>query len=307
MPSKLGPHLSFVRESDAMMDFLLTARPAVCKCLNPDATFWAEVKAQAPEIFLFGRKYFNPQPWDDPGRVAGAIRDMSAAHIMDAWEGLNEPSRQNLGMACNLDYHVAQILHREGIKYVAGSWSVGVPDIEDWTKSIMLEALRVADYIGVHEYSASTMNFPLGMCPDGTGWFTLRFLKWYPTLPDDCRKPLLITECGIDSGAVHWNPGAQGGWRSFCDAPTYMQQLAWYDSVLQQHPYVKGATIYQWGSLDPTWDSHDWTPELQVLLRNYIVAQRDAPGPPPPPPTPDWQGRALTAEDKLRRIRSIAT
>jgi hypothetical protein len=241
----------------------------IAKAVNPDPQFWGMIKQEAPEIFLIGRKYFDPQPWSDPGRVARSILDMGALHIMDAWEGLNEPNRNRITEACDLDYHVARMLHDEGIQYICGSWSVGVPDIPEWQLPVMLEALRVADYIGVHAYSAPSMDDPRGVV-----WWMLRHRLWYPDLPDDCKKPLLITEIGIDSGAVHWDPGAQGGWRSFTDAADYADQLAWLDAELQLDSYVKGALSYQWGSLDPTWDSHDWTRELVPLLREYIISQQ---------------------------------
>lgn len=283
MASKLGVHINFVRESDEMMQFLLEARPAVALGIDPSVEFWGTVKQEAPEIFLIGRRYFERQPWDDPGRVARAILDMGAAHIMDAWVGLNEPSRgddaEGVKIAAKLDRDVAILLHREEVEYIAGSWSVGVPDIEDWTLPEMLDALRVADYIGIHQYNAPSMDDPRGI-----EWWMLRHRIWYPTLPPDAQKPVLITECGIDSGAVHWDPGGQGGWQTFTDEPGYMEQLAWFDGEIREDPYVKGATIYQWGSLDPAWETHDWTPHLVGLMTEYIISQRG--GDPPPP---DWE------------------
>ena len=59
--SKLGIHFNFVREADAMRDWLLTTRPAVALAIDPDAGFWAEIKQQAPEIFLIGRIVFSQQ------------------------------------------------------------------------------------------------------------------------------------------------------------------------------------------------------------------------------------------------------
>lgn len=308
MPSKLGPHFNYERDSDAMLHWLETTRPAVALAVNPNPAFWQEAKRRVPEMFCIGRKhYFNPQPWTKAGQVAGGIRDMSAAHIMDAWVGLNEPSRSRLGNACRLDRDVAITLKRSEINYLCGSWSVGVPDITDWEKGVMHEAIREAYGISVHEYSAPTMNFPLGMDPDGSGWFTMRYRKWYPRLPDDCQKPLYITECGIDSGAPHWDAVKHGGWQAFCSAEDYVAQLAWYDSQLQQDAYVKGACIYQWGSLDKTWDTYDFNNDLCTHLRNYIRSQQGEQPPPPPPPATNWQSRALAAENKLRQIRSIAT
>jgi hypothetical protein len=297
MPSKLGVHINFITEADAMRDFILNARPAVVKTLHHDAVYWQEIKAEYPELLLIGRRYVESQPLNDPVEeaedLAGGILDMSTAHICDAWEGYNETSLGKLGRLCRFDRRLAELLHQEELMYVAGSWSVGVPDIPDWQTPEMWDALRVADYIGVHEYCAPRMDDPRGLDTDDSteGWFVLRYRKWYPTLPLDCQKPLLITECGIDSGAVHWDPGAQGGWRSFTDAEGYMEQLAWYDRILRQDNYVRGATIFCWGTLDPAWDSHDLSGTMADLLASYVIAQRSEPMPlPAPPPSDNLQG-----------------
>jgi hypothetical protein len=289
MSSKLGVHINFITEADAMREFILAARPAVVKTLHHDAVFWQEIKAEHPGLLLIGRRYVESQPLGDPvgeaEHLAGSILNTSTAHICDAWEGYNEVSRDRLEPLCYFDRRLAELLHEEGAKYVAGSWSVGVPDISDWQRPEMLDALRLADYIGVHEYCAPRMDDPRGLdTNDPTeGWFVLRYRKWYPTLPSNCLKPLLITECGIDSGAVHWDPGGQGGWRSFTDAEGFLEQLAWYDQILRQDSYVAGATVFCWGTLDPVWDSHDISGGMVDLLASHIIQQRSEPPPPPPP------------------------
>jgi len=288
MPSKLGVHINFITEADTMRDFILNTRPAIVKTLHHDGVFWQEIKAEYPELLLIGRRYVANQQLSNPTEnaedLARRIRDTSTAHICDAWEGYNEIGPHPTPDYMEFEVRLAELLHAEGIKYVAGSWSVGCPDIPDWDSNRILEVLRVADYIGVHEFCAPSMNDPRGLDADdlNTGWFTLRYRKWYPALPPDCQKPLLITECGIDSGAAHWDPGAQGGWRSFTDAQGYLEQLAWYDGILQQDNYVAGATIYCWGTLDPTWDSYDLSGKMVGVLANYIREQAQ-----PPPTLPD--------------------
>lgn len=294
MPSKLGVHINFITEADAMRDFILNARPVVVKTLHHDAVFWQEIKTEYPELLLIGRRYLESQPLSDPAGdaedLARRILAMSTAHICDAWEGYNETPRGNLEPLCRFDRRLAELLHEAGSKYVAGSWSVGVPDIPDWHRPEMRDALRVADYIGVHEYCAPRMDDPRGLDAGDptTGWFVLRYRKWYPTLPLDCQKPLLITECGIDSGAAHWDPGGQGGWRSFTDAQGYMEQLAWYDQILRRDDYVAGATIFCWGTLDPVFDSYDLSGEMVGLLTGHLAEQVEPT--PPPPPIDDIQG-----------------
>ena len=284
MPSKLGLHINHVTDARAMRDFILEARPAVVKTLHHDRAFWQEIKAQAPGVFLLGRHYFARQPLEDPVVAAAFAADFilsePTAHVMDAWEGYNEIPASLLHPYLQFERELCRILHGEGLRYVAGSWSVGVPDIRAWTQSSMRDLLRDADFIGVHEYCAPTMQDPRG-----GGWFTGRYRRWYSTLPEECRKPLIISECGIDSGAAHWDPGAQGGWQSFTDARDYARQLAEYDSALQQDDYVKGACIFCWGTLDPTWSTYDFTPELARLVRENLMAGPVGPDQPGPPAT----------------------
>jgi len=292
MPSKLGVHINFITEADAMRDFILNARPVVVKTLHHDAGFWREIKAEYPELLLIGRRFVENQRLDNPEEraetLARRILNMGTAHICDAWEGYNEVSRSKLKQLCRFDRRLAELLHNEGLKYVAGSWSVGVPDIPDWRKREMLDALRVADYVGLHEYCAPRMDDPRGFDPPGTGWFTLRYRQVWGVISSELENPpkILITECGIDSGACHWDPGAQGGWRSFTDAQGYLDQLIWYDQNLQQDDYVVGATIFCWGTLDPTWDTFDISGEMVGLLANYLKEQAGPPPTPPPPPPP---------------------
>lgn len=289
MPSKLGVHINFITEADAMRDFILNARPVVVKTLHHDASFWGEIKAEYPELLLIGRRFVENQRLSNPTKeaetIARRILNMGTAHICDAWEGYNEVSRSKLKQLCRFDRRLAELLHNEGLKYVAGSWSVGVPDIPDWRKPEMLDALRVADYVGLHEYCAPSMDDPRGFDPPGTGWFTLRYRQVWGVISSELENPpkILITECGIDSGACHWDPGAQGGWRSFTDAQGYLEQLIWYDQNLQQDNYVVGATIFCWGTLDPTWDTFDLSGEMVSLLANYLKEQAGPPTTPPPP------------------------
>jgi hypothetical protein len=281
--------------AEEMRAFLLAAQPAIVKLVDPDRAFAEWIVANCPNTLLVGRKYWGSnQPWGDPRRVAGGIMDMSAADVVKVWEGVNEPPRDRLAEVCRTDAEAARILHGNGFKYVAGSWSVGVPDIEDWLRPEMLAALREADYIGIHEYNAPALWYDAGIV-----WFLLRHRLWYPTLPADCQKPLLITETGIDSGAAHWDPGAQGGWQSFTHAPGYMEQLKWLDGELRSDGYVAGATPFQWGSLDPTWRTYDHTPELTALLRDYIISQHE------PDPGEDWEQLYHESQAEVGRLSNL--
>jgi len=305
MPSKLGVHVNHITDAEALRHFVLDARPVVVKTLHHDAAFWREIKTEYPGLLLIGRKYCDEQPLSDPEGeaedLARWILDSGVVTIYDAWEGYNEASRSKRDRLYRFDRRMAGILHEHGLKYIAGSWGVGNPDIGDWQEEGMLEVLRVADYIGVHEYCAPRMDSEFQIYrddpdiqPEVGGYFTLRYRKWYPTLPPDCQKPLIISECGIDSGAAHWDPGAQGGWRSFTDAQGYLEQLQWYDRFLQEDDYVLGATIFCYGNLDPTWATYDICGEMAARLADYLTGRVE------PPPSSEED-----VEELLARIAEL--
>jgi len=185
------------------------------------------------------------------------------------------------------DIEMTRRLHETGLKYGVGSWSVGTPDIPDWTSTWFTETLRVADFLALHEYCAPRMDDPRGL--DGNeGWFTLRYKKMLRALRglnlDFPLPPIIITECGIDSGAAHWDPGAQGGWRSFTSPQDYLEQLKWYDGHLQEELQVKGACIFCIHDQSGHWTTFDVKGEMLDLLQNYIVeSQGDI-----IVPYPDW-------------------
>lgn len=272
-----------------MLSFIGEARPAIVKLLHHDPAFIRAVRQALPGTLIVGRKYTEKQPLDNPQRnaedFARRILDIPAARerLITVWEGYNEvntnnwPAIKDLGI---FDLHMGIILHQHGLQYVAGSYGVGHPTDDSWKFTQYQEvraAFLEADYIGVHEYYAPDMRDPRNRDEQGKPCWLFRYRNWYPLLPKDCRKPLLVTECGIDSGAPHFDPGAQGGWRSFTHAADYVDQLKWYDSQLSQDRYVKAAAIYCWGTLDPTWDSFDIKGGAADLLRGYLISVQEVP------------------------------
>ena len=304
MPSKLTIHNNTITDANALRDWILTARPTLVKTLHHDAGFWREIKAEMPELYLLGRDYADLQPLGNRPEIDAEakgrhILDNSTAHLFDGWEGYNEKdtySGMNLPRQCAFDRRLGQIMRSEGLDYWAGSYSVGHPGVwleaENrwlWEKPEFLDMLREPGVTGIaiHEYYAPRMDDPRNYDPlmPGTGWWLFRYRKWHPSLPPDCQKPLVISEYGIDSGAPHFDPGAQGGWRSFTLAGDYMEQLADMDRELQRDEYVRAACIYCAWVADPTWRTFDISGEVADLLRDHIIVQRDPE--PEPEPVPD--------------------
>jgi hypothetical protein len=184
-----------------------------------------------------------------------------------------------------------RILAEAGIRSVIGNFGTGRPELALWThfRPALEAAIRHNGYLGLHEYSAPTMQYgtpqdPLGWDADPAqeGWLTLRYRKVYRGYlePNGLSLPLILTEVGID-GMVGDRPGPQGkGWQDFAeywdelgmgiDAPgNYMEQLAWYDANLRQDDYVVGAAIFS-AAASPGWDSYEILGPVEPFLAQYL-------------------------------------
>jgi len=300
MGSKLGIHVNVPEDENRYVEFCRVAKPAAVLHLDlGNTSFPRRVKEVSPNTLIIGRKWFASQPLDNPesraDRAVGAMLDSSCGRegLIDVWVVYNEIGPHITHDYMRFDMRAMQRLHEANQKGAVGNWSVGTPDIYDWYSGWFHETLRVADYLAIHEYCAPAMDSPRGLdaANPGEGWFTLRYRKMMRALREQnlgfSIPPLLITECGIDSGAAHWDPGAQGGWRSFASPQEYLRQLKWYDSYLQGDDYVAGAaTIFCCGTHDPTWDSFDVQGEMLDLLQNYLVEEQQ--GDDIIIPHPDW-------------------
>jgi len=293
---------------EGMVNWFAEVQPAVAKLIDDEPEFVRVCGEVSPETSWVGRAYTTDQSLDNPEEAArehfDRIMRKAMVHDVDAWEGFNETavdSEDRWRRIGRFDGELARLLHGEGVKYVAGCFGVGHPtQLEFANLPEVVGGWSEADYIGCHEYCAPTMWDERAFSPPyedkedylTTGWFTLRYRQWYPLLPPEARKPLLVTECGIDSGAAHWPVGGQGGWESFTGVPGYIEQLAWYDRQLRMDDYVVGATIFTFGTRDPTWETFDmWEPpEARQALAEYIISQQEEPI--------DWEAEAK----RLRRI-----
>jgi hypothetical protein len=293
MTSKLALHHNSGRERERLAEFYRLTKPAVALHLDlGDTEFPQMISEMSPDTIVVSRKWFSSQPLNDPeGRADSAVRSIldtacGRAGLITHAVIYNEIGPHPTHDYMQFDIRATQRLHEAGIKAGVGSWSVGTPDVPDWSSSWFTETLRHADFLSLHEYCAPTMNDPRGLDGD-EGWFTLRYKKMMRALREQNLDfpipPIIFTECGIDSGAAHWDPGALGGWRSFTNAQGYMDQLAWYDGHLQASPEVLGACIFQVGDISGDWGSFEVLGEMLDVLQNYMVQQQDI-----VIPYPDW-------------------
>ena len=154
---------------------------------------------------------------------------------------------------------------------------------KDWRT--FLPVVRAAKYMGLHEYSAPSMQ-------DGIGWHCLRYRRPYDWFVREAGLSqgelplLLINECGIDRGWMK-KKRSEAGWKGIrIDNPypeqvaAYVKDLLWYNEEINKDWYVRGATIFILGGYsggESGWQSfeiEDHPDIIDVLNRPYDPMDR---------------------------------
>lgn len=175
--------------------------------------------------------------------------------------------------------------HQHGMHLVIGLFGVGWPGnggVQDapvqWEfMAPAIAAMQVGDYLGLHEYWA--LNGP----KENWRWWAGRFLQC------PYQVPILITECGIDTGvAGTW----YGGWHDLPGsyeekAQRYVSELAWYEAQCRADGRVKGVFPFTFDESDAHWQKFNIRNQsfLDAFFA-WMEAQPDmTPTPAPPPVT----------------------
>ena len=303
--SKLGLFVS--RNDPRIFDLLRTGNVAVVKTLEYDSNFVAEIKRVSPNTLVVARldlPQIELSTLTDPeaaarefvDRLLPIASDPARLAAIDAWEAYNEPvpsDGEQMARLARFEAERTRLLAAAGIRSVVGNFGTGQPDMALWPqfRPALEAAIKHKGYLGLHEYSAPTMQYgspqdPLGWGTDPaqTGWLTLRYRKVYREYlePNNLSLPLILTEIGID-GLVGNRPGPEGaGWQDFGgywdelgmgkDTPgNYTEQLAWYDASLQQDAYVLGGAIYA-AAASPGWESYEILGDggVEPFLKQYL-------------------------------------
>ncbi len=301
-PTKLG--LFITRNDPRIFDLLRTGNVALVKTMEYDPNFAAEIKSVSPDTLLVGRidlPQIDLSNLNDPRAAARALADQllpiatepRRLAAFDGWESYNEPSPsdpEQMARLADLEAERTRLLAAAGVRSVIGNFSTGMPPLEWWPqfRPALEAAIEHRGFLGLHEYSAPTMQYGTpqemlgwGSDPAQEGWLTLRYRKVYRGYlePNNLALPLVLTEVGIDGFIDH--PGPRGmGWKDFgaywaelgmgTDAPgNYMELLAWYDAQLQQDPYVLGAAIFA-AAASPGWETYEVLDEVFPFLKQYL-------------------------------------
>lgn len=259
MPSKLSIHLSAY--PDHVFDIVGRMQPTIIKVFNyPSEINIDAIRARSPRTVVVYRQYTNLD-YRSPAdaffaEMQDAFNKLRGRGIL--WEGMNEPVINSVDDASALNAWIvrfSQLVHAAGELVAGFSWSTGNPPQMDTFLPILTPAAAAVDVHAFHEYFSTWGG--------ERDWGRYRLFE--AMLPPGARKPVVITEAGLDDNG---DPQT-GGYRGKKSLAEYLDILERYDDILLQDPYVLGATVFQWG--DGNWPSFDLTPMVDTMA-NYVAS-----------------------------------
>jgi hypothetical protein len=239
-------------------------------------------------------------------RMAQYCESQGAARSRLLFEGLNEPQLwANEPPDLTARYYKAFLtgLHGYGLHGVVGNFGVGwpgnggvadAPPLWDFFRPV-IDIMESGDYLGLHEYWA------LSGPQQNWRWWAGRFLQC------PYKVPILITECGIDTGVSGvWF----GGWRDLpgdtmdLKAARYVDEIYWYAEKCAADKRVQAIFPFTYDIGGKEWEKFDIRD--QVWLEQFFHSL-DAVGmpkagtlPQPPVSTPPATGPSATAIQAIR-------
>lgn len=301
--SKLGMYVISLSSVD-VIEYVRHALPRVILSLDHNLETWRQVKQISPNTLIIGRHYLDDgdQTYFDQPEVRATEffnrmkPDMEKMRgVYDAWMGYNETVLHNETEARRLSrFYVqwGQLMKAADLKSAAYSFATGNPSAgfpnpdgdgnEPNYWEFLADGLRACDYLSLHEYSAPLMKTL-------QGFLCLRYRHVRDILPADARRPIIITETGLDGGVVPGGAMAQRGWSFFTNEDGYLDELKWYDDNLLADDYIVGATIF---SLNPWGIQGSFAIDRADKIRDYIGAG----GPPTSAMTPPAQTLLQTVQ-----------
>jgi hypothetical protein len=201
---------------------------------------------------------------------------------VDYWEVLNETDPPGVdGHRWLAEFYIEcmEIADQNGYKLAIFSYSVGVPEWEEWEAIVETGVFQRAKdgghILSLHEYNWPNIDrywgAPLPGRPAGLdrGVLTGRYRHLYEDflIPRNQVVPLVITEAGYDPSVV--GQGWDADWQD-----RYVSEMAWYDDKMREDDYVIGCALFTLGGI-AQWQDWDFT-EVLPELRDYIISLKDA-------------------------------
>jgi hypothetical protein len=222
-------------------------------------------------------------------RMAQYCESKGVARSRLLFEGLNEPQLwANEPPALVARYYKSFLsgLHGYNLHGVVGNFGVGwpgnggvndAPPEWDFFKPV-IDIFQTGDYLGLHEYWA------LSGPQQNWKWWGGRFLQC------PYKVPILITECGIDTGVTgNW----YGGWYDLPGsmdqkAVRYVDEIYWYARQGTADGRIKGIFPFTYDIGGKEWEKFDIRNEgwINTFFKKLDAEGMPQPGTMPTPPTP---------------------
>ena len=275
MPSKLSIHL---RDYPAgIFDAVGRMQPSIIKVFEHDSEMNIDALRHAARPLVIYRHFTDNNDFQAHS-AADFVAELERRGTLDKlkgrgilWEGINEPGIGEEGNAADRararalnDWYLefAQLMHARGERVAGFSWSTGNPTDNHlrWIIPLISQAAQAVDAHAFHEYAKPRSPTPR------SDWGRYRLFE--RALPPAARKPVVITEAGIDDIG---NPQASGWIAQGLTARAYIDLLASYDTLLGEDDYVLGATVYT--LKDPGWPSFEIDGEALHTLADHVSSR----------------------------------
>lgn len=295
---KLG--MGFYNSNPALIDTAVNSRADVILLFDQAIFSAAAIKARAPGTLLVGRIWVDDRIHDGPGGFFEGdaytngynfgIELAEKGHPVDAWQTLNEVSRDKTVQVQLFDLGATHALHSKGYKSVVGNWAVGTPEVDDLLTEEQRQLNEEADYFSYHAYGSPADQF-MRINPD---WHALRYRKYVDAWRARGWRvpPVILTESGIQGYAGDGSnpprndalpgctPGVPAGWKCYTDAASMSADFAWLEARMNEDSFVVGTTLFLWNDNG----SGDW---VNFEVKETVIAGGGGGGGPPPPgPSP---------------------
>ena len=225
-----------------------------------------------PGAFIIGRAWIGgdtvEQAMIDKGAAGGreyferCKEFYDRAPYVDVWLGPNEPKPwwDKLQFLDEFNGTWIPSMHDYGKQTGAGVFSVGEPQL-DYLQTLR-KTCALTDYLVTHQYGNPSMQYE-------AEWLSLRHRKVVQKLRELNYRvpPILITECGIDGGAVlekdgdKYNRPGQGWVTVIGDKVEFLSQMEWWDDELCKDPDVRYAVTFISGP-NGDWVSFIWDEQM---------------------------------------------
>lgn len=244
-----GVHINALN-ADALKT-LRDGRPALVKTLDWGHD-WGQLVADYDIRCLVLRKWMDddaaltPTPeaaaerlWNkmkpDLDRVMSTLAGRTAEVVLETpWNEAHQRG-DDLARHATACRRFCELAHDHGLKVAVGCFSVGNPEPSEFPR--FAEGMTLADYLAVHEYwTPDHFNAP---------WWVGRWRLLLDALPASLRRPVIISECGIDGG-LEGRDASRAGWRAYGMPPdAYVADLQEYMDHLDGD--VVGVAVFNCG------------------------------------------------------------